>query len=85
MREAELLEQRGGIEVLEREAAALERVAAEVDERLQTLRPRYANAIAELKRALAGNELQIIENEARRAAIVTAPQSGTVTGLIAAH
>ena len=83
MREAELLEQRGGIEVLEREAAALERVAAEVDERLQTLRPRYANAIAELKRALAGNELQIIENEARRAAIVTAPQSGTVTGLTA--
>jgi membrane fusion protein len=83
MREAELLEHRSGVEVLEREAGALTRLAAEIDERLDTLRPRYANAIAELEGALAGNELQIIENDARRTAIVTAPQPGTITGLSA--
>jgi membrane fusion protein len=69
--------------MLERETVALGRVAAEVDERFETLRPRYANAIAELERALAGNELEIIENDARRSALVTAPQPGTVTGLAA--
>ncbi len=82
-REAELLEQQSGLEALERESAALARVRAELDERLETLQPRYANAIAELERALAGGEREIVENEARRAAIVTAPQSGTVTGLAA--
>jgi membrane fusion protein len=82
-REAELLEQQSGLEALERESAALARVRAELDERLETLQPRYANAIAELERALAGGEREIVENEARRAAIVTAPQPGTVTGLAA--
>ena len=83
VREAELLEQQSGLEALERESAALARVRAELDERLETLQPRYANAIAELERALAGGEREIVENEARRAAIVTAPQPGTVTGLAA--
>ena len=83
MREAELLEQQSGVEALERESASLARVRAELDERLETLQPRYANAIAELERALAGGEREIVENEARRAAIVTAPQPGTVTGLAA--
>jgi membrane fusion protein len=80
-REAELLEQQSGLEALERESAALTRLASELGERLETLRPRYANAIAELERALAGGEREIVENEARRATTVTAPQPGTVTGL----
>jgi membrane fusion protein len=83
MREAELHEQRSGVENLERERAALDRFAAEIDERIETLQPRYANAIAELERVLASSELEIVENDARRAAIVTAPQPGTVTGLVA--
>ncbi len=83
VREAELLEQQSGLEALERESAALARIRAELDERLETLEPRYANAVAELERALAGGEREIVENEARRAAIVTAPQPGTVTGLAA--
>jgi membrane fusion protein len=83
LREAELLEQQSGLETLERESAALSRLETEVDERLETLRPRYANAIAELERALAGGERETVENEARRAATVTAPQPGTVTALAA--
>jgi membrane fusion protein len=82
-REAELLEQQSGLETLEREGAALTRLTTELDERLATLRPRYANAIAELERALAGGEREIVENEARRATTMTAPQPGTVTGLAA--
>lgn len=83
LRQAELLEQRGSLESLERERVALLRLAAEADEQLETLRPRYANAIAELERALASSEVQIVENEARRAAEIAAPQPGTVTGLTA--
>jgi membrane fusion protein len=83
MREAELLEQRSSVENLEREKAALDRLATEIDERIETLQPRYANLIAELERALASSELEIVENDARRVAIVTAPQPGTVTGLVA--
>jgi membrane fusion protein len=82
-REAELLEQQSGLEALERESAVLARLGAELDERLATLEPRYANAIAELERALAGGEREIVENDARRAIAVSAPQGGTVTGLAA--
>jgi membrane fusion protein len=84
MREAELLEQRSGLEALERESAALVRLTAEIDERLATLSPRYANTIAELERALAVSEVEIAENAARRAVVLTAPQPGTVTGFTAA-
>ena len=83
LREAELLEQQSGLETLERESAALARLETELDERLETLQPRYANAIAELERALAGGEREIVESEARRATTVTAPQPGIVTGLAA--
>jgi membrane fusion protein len=83
LREAELLEQRSGLEVLERESAMLVRLTAEVDERLATLGPRYANTIAELERALAVSEVEIAENTARRAVVLTAPQPGTVTGFTA--
>lgn len=83
MREAELLEQRSGFEALERERAALARLAAELDERLETLGPRHANAVAELERALAATERELVENDARRATVVTAPQPGTLTGVAA--
>lgn len=83
MREAELLEQQSGLEALEREDAALARLAAELDERIETLEPRYANAVAELERALAATERELVENDARRATVVTAPQPGTLTGVAA--
>ena len=59
------------------------RLTAEADEQLETLAPRYANAIAELERALASNELERAENDVHRATVVTAPLPGTVTGLAA--
>lgn len=83
LRQAELLEQRASLELLERERVGLARLAAEVGEELATLRPRYANTIAELERALASSEVQLVENAARRAAEIAAPQAGTVTGFTA--
>jgi membrane fusion protein len=83
LRQAELLEQRSSLEMLERERVGLARLAAEVEEQLETLRPRYANTIAELERALASSEVQVVENLARRAAEIAAPQAGTVAGFTA--
>ena len=83
MREAELLEQQSAVEALEREGAALARLEVELDERIESLPPRYANAVAELERALAATERELVENDARRATVVTAPQPGTLTGVAA--
>jgi membrane fusion protein len=79
LREAALLEQRSRVEGLERERAGLARIVAELDGRSATLGLEYANAIAELERAVAGVELEIAENDARRAVTVAAPQAGVVT------
>jgi membrane fusion protein len=79
LREAALLEQRSRVEGLERERVGLARTAAEVDSRGATLGLEYANAIAELERAVAGVELEIAEQDARRAITIAAPQAGVVT------
>jgi len=79
MREAALLDQRSRVEGLERERAALARTVAELDGRGATLGHEYANAIAELERAAAGVELEIAENDARRAITVAAPHAGVIS------
>jgi membrane fusion protein len=78
-REAALLEQQSRIDGLKRERAGLERLDAELEGRASTLPLEYAHAIAELERAVAGTDLEIAENDARRARTVTAPASGTIT------
>ena len=78
-REAALLEQQSRIESLEREQAGLGRLAAELDGRAVTLQLEHARAVAELERAVAGTDLEIVENDARRATTVAAPETGTVT------
>jgi membrane fusion protein len=79
LREAELLEQLGRVASLERERVGLSRVAAELAGRGAMLDLEYANAIAELERAIAGVELEMVEHEAQRAFTVVAPQAGVVT------
>jgi membrane fusion protein len=79
LREAALLEQRSRIEGMKRERAALARLEAELEGRLATLPLEYAHATAELERAVAGTDLEIAENDARRASTVAAPAAGVVT------
>jgi membrane fusion protein len=80
--EAELLEQRGRLRGLEREQAVGQRLRAELEGRSAALELEYANEVAELERAVAATDLDIAENDARRAVAVAAPQPGTVTGAI---
>jgi membrane fusion protein len=79
LREAALLEQRGRVDSLVRERAALGRSIAELEGRGAMLDLEYANAIAELERGVAAVELEIAEHDARRAIAVPAPQAGVVT------
>jgi membrane fusion protein len=78
-REAALLEQQGRIDGMKRERASLKRLDAELEGRAATLPLEHAHAIAELERAVAGTDLEIAENDARRSSIVTAPATGTIT------
>jgi len=80
--EAELLEQRGRLRGLERERAAGQRLRAELNGRSASLELEYANTVAELERAVAATDLEIAENDARRAVVVAAPQPGTITGAV---
>jgi len=78
-REAALLEQQSRIDALQRERLGVERLDAELEGRAATLPLEHANAVAELERAVAGTDLEIAENDARRASTVTASASGMVT------
>jgi membrane fusion protein len=78
-RESVLLEQRSRIDSLKRERAGLERLGAELEGRAATLPLERAHATAELERAVVGTDLDIAENDARRASAVTAPATGVVT------
>jgi membrane fusion protein len=84
LRAAEVLDQQSRLEALERDAAALARLVAEVEERAATLDLRYANAVGALERAVGAADREIVENEARRAVVIAAPQAGVVTGVVTA-
>src|SRR5690606_8390761 len=76
-----LLDQRARQSGLEREQAQLERQLAESKSELENLPLRYKHKAAELERAIAGIDLEITENEARREAIVVAPIAGIATAI----
>jgi len=78
-REAVLLQQQSRIDGLQREQAGLARLDAELEGRAATLPLERAHAIAELERAVTATDREIAENDARRASLVTAPASGTIT------
>jgi membrane fusion protein len=82
-KQAALIEQRTRATALEREAAALARVRAELVGRAATLGPQYAKELAEVERALVATELDRAANEAQRAVLVTAPRAGVVTAVAA--
>ncbi len=77
----DLLEQQSRLHALERERANVARQLAELDGRVAMAGVRYENQVAELERAMAEIDLQVAENEARRAIIIAAPDDGVVTGI----
>jgi len=82
-KQADLLEQRGRLQSLERETNGVARQLEDVIARAGSLELRYRNQIAELERSVTAAELDIAENEARREIVVAAPANGIATGIAA--
>ncbi len=82
-KQADLLEQRGRLQGLERDTNGIARQLDDVTARAESLELRYRNQIAELERSVTAAELDIAENEARREIVVAAPATGVVTGIAA--
>jgi membrane fusion protein len=82
-KQADLLEQRGRLQGLERETSGIGRQLDDVMARAGSLELRYRNQIAELERSVSAADLDIAENEARRELVVAAPANGIVTGIAA--
>jgi membrane fusion protein len=82
-KQADLLEQRGRLQSLERETNGIARQLEDVTARAGSLELRYRNQIAELERSVTAAELDIAENEARREIVVVAPANGIATGITA--
>src|SRR5262249_10260068 len=81
---ADLLEQRGRLQSLEREGSGIERQRADIASRTSSLELRYRNQIADLERSMTATDTDIAENEARREIVVAAPAAGIATGIAAA-
>jgi membrane fusion protein len=82
-KQADLLEQRGRLQGLERETSGIARQLDDVTAKAASLELRYRNQIAELERSVTAAELDIAENEARREILVVAPANGIATGIAA--
>ena len=80
-KQADLLEQRGRLQGLERETNGIARQLDDVTARAASLELRYRNQIAELERSVSAADLDIAENEARREIVVVSPANGIVTGI----
>jgi membrane fusion protein len=79
----ELLEQRSRLETLKRSRLAVLRTVSSVEAEIRELPVVGNREAAATEREIAAIRQQLTESEARRQAVVTAPQSGTVTSILA--
>ncbi|KAB0532287.1 MULTISPECIES: HlyD family secretion protein [Pseudomonas] len=82
-RQAELLGQRQALQGLERERAALQQQLTERRNELVGLGARQANQQADIQRQLSALEQNLAESEAKRTLLVTAPETGIATAVLA--
>ncbi|AIC20234.1 secretion protein [Pseudomonas chlororaphis] len=82
-RQAELLGQRQALQGLERERAALQQQLTERRNELAGLGARQANQQADIQRQLSALEQNLAESEAKRTLLVTAPETGIATAVLA--
>ncbi|MFH3833185.1 HlyD family efflux transporter periplasmic adaptor subunit, partial [Acinetobacter baumannii] len=80
---AELLGQRQTLQGLERERTSLRQQLTERRNELAGLSARQANQLAETRRQLSTVEQDLAESEAKRTLLVTAPESGIATAVLA--
>lgn len=82
-RQAELLGQRQTLQGLERERTSLRQQLTERRNELAGLSARQANQLAETRRQLSAVEQDLAESEAKRTLLITAPESGIATAVLA--
>lgn len=82
-REAEMIEVQGRRDALLRERLALPRLVNERSVDLQQLPAKHASQRHQVERSLHLLDQENAENEARRGALVRAPQAGVVTAVVA--
>ncbi|MRV74356.1 HlyD family efflux transporter periplasmic adaptor subunit [Duganella sp. FT92W] len=82
-RNEDLLDQRARLQVLERDQLALARELKSQRAEASSLALRQQNQLAQLARALAGVDQEFTESEAKRRLVITAPQAGAATALVA--
>ncbi len=82
-RQSELLGQRQSLQSLERERTALQQQLVERRNELSSLDSRHANELSNLERSLSLIDQEVAESEAKRMLLITAPESGIVTAVMA--
>ena len=82
-RQAEWLDQRARLKTLERERIAVARERTAVQKEAESLQLTYPNRIAAIERALSQTAQELTESEAKRQWVITAPESGHTTAVIA--
>ncbi|AZD74452.1 HlyD family secretion protein [Pseudomonas chlororaphis subsp. aurantiaca] len=82
-RQAELLGQRQTLQGLDRERTVLQQQLTERRNELAGLEARQANQQAEIQRQLSALEQTLAESEAKRTLLITAPETGVATAVLA--
>ncbi len=82
-KEIDLTEQRSRLRGLERDALGVQREASQVQQELVATRLRHANLIAQLEREVSSTDQQLTEVESRRRVLITAPEAGRATLVVA--
>lgn len=82
-KEIDLTEQRSRLRGLERDALGVQREASQVQQELVATRLRHANLVAQLEREVSSTDQQLTEVESRRRVLITAPEAGRATLVVA--
>ncbi|WP_269502207.1 HlyD family secretion protein [Burkholderia sp. IMCC1007] len=82
-REAELLDQRSKLHSLERDRASFAQLLKEASNDLTGLSLKQQNQLSQIERSVIDVDQSLIESEAKRELVITAPETGTATAVIA--
>jgi len=83
-RQAELLGQRQTLQGLARETTALKQQLVERQHELSGLPALHENQLASIRRSLSSVQQALIESEAKRSLLITAPKQGIATAILVA-
>lgn len=81
-RQSELLGQHQTLQGLVRETTVLNQQLVETQHEFAGLSALHQNQLASIERSLSGIQQELIESEAKRALVITAPQDGVATAIL---